>query len=575
MTGPQRFQALQTAERAFSHHNKDRHTREVEAGAVHALTLKLGYVLMSRQQPQHQPQHQHPQQASEAEIQCICRCFQHVLNGCSTHHKLQTWQEMGPSELVPLLLQVLSTMGQAHGTITTSGIETAREVCSVLRVFGKLPVAVPALIRFPGLIPLCLSIMVSSFERFQQQHQHQHQQHQQGGGPPMQDVSGYSGIERDDDDSLLLLLCEFLGIFKDWAFQGGRGDKEVMYNTQGIVDVLLNIQQRTDRARIKEYVTAIWWNLARSHEVAAQMLQSPDFLTACQQELARTMTTTTTATTTTTTAAEATTDQSFTKTKRNTISTLGNLASLSSSQLVLERDDALWELLRSIALTEPDADCRRRAVRMIRCLSSAPVFATRPGLFPCLIAAAKDTDRDVRRQALETLRNNNNHLPIDQEQDVPTLISLVGESSDYETVAAVCRVLAATNKPFPLDPTTGVAFFRKLRGSSLPQPPDQERAVLDCVRLALQHPENATTIRALSPSCEASNKAMLDLLASLTTQQAAVMDLILELANEHNRKTMAENEALLSTIISFAQMTTDTNVKTRAKALLATLVNEL
>ena len=503
-------------------------------GAVHALTLKLGYILMSRTNPQTTTTTAaaaagdslpsadtagYP--SKEKEIESVCQCLYRVLDGCAADRKVRSWQEMGPSELIPLLLQILQ---QFQASLTT-----VRDTVRVLRVFGKLSVAKPALIRFPGLTVTCISLLMTA-------------------------------LSEDDPDT----TAELLGAVKDWSFRSRPQDKELLYQTQGLRQALVHVQQhhpqrQVNHARLKEYTSAIWWNLALVPSVASDMTHCDDLVASLKENLIPN-------------------DDTLLKTRRNTLSVLGNLASVPTNQEKLASDVDLWNHLRSVSLLDDDTDCRRRAVRTVRCLSAHEAFQ-QPGLLKLLIhVATNDKDRDTRVQALETIGN----LQL-KETDMSSILSLVEQAMDAETTLSACKLLLssteASNSSSPCQQQTlSPSFFQNLQQLVEGIPTiESHQVVTKCIALSIQDPSKALQ--------SSSATLLLNTLAILvgkdgmefesTRQQALGFVQELATADDNNRRPMAEHEALLSSIVNFALYTPDGHDKDQAKGLLLNLVPEL
>ena len=217
MTREQRLAALQTALAAFSHKNTDLHSYEVDMGAVHALVLQLGYCVSSS--------------CAQQEVGLVCQCLHQILSHCATRRKISLWQDLGMTELVPLLLQV------------------GPRSWSVLAILCKLPVAKSSLIAYPGLLEQVANLLKSN------------------------------------DDSL---VAEVLGALKDLSFRSKHTDNQVLWKAPGLKEQLIVISNATvhegDRwsTRHKEYIATFWWNLALS---VKEMQFDPQLLAALQQLL--------------------------------------------------------------------------------------------------------------------------------------------------------------------------------------------------------------------------------------------------------------------------------------------------
>lgn len=217
MTREQRLSALRTAQVAFNHKNTDIHSYEVDLGAVHALVLQLGYCLSSSKQ--------------EEEISLICECLYQILSQCATLRKISLYQDLGLTELVPLLLQ------------------TGEHSWSILPVLCRLPIAKSSLIAFPGFLEQAVQQLSSS------------------------------------DESVVAAV---LGALKDLSFRTEQKDRQILWEADGLTEQLLVLVdaklQNDDQwsQRHKESIATFWWNLALSIK---EMQNEPGLLAALQQLL--------------------------------------------------------------------------------------------------------------------------------------------------------------------------------------------------------------------------------------------------------------------------------------------------
>jgi hypothetical protein len=217
MTREQRLLALRTAQVAFSHKNTDLHSYEVDLGAVHALVLQLGYCLSSS--------------VHEEEISLICKCLYQILSQCATLRKISLYQDLGVSELVPLLLQ------------------SGEQSWSVLSLLCRLPIAKSSLIAFPGFLEQAAQRLTSL------------------------------------DDSV---VSEVLGALKDLSFRTELNDRQILWKADGLTEQLVALVgaklQNDDpwSKRHKESIATFWWNLALS---VREMQNEPRLLAALQQLL--------------------------------------------------------------------------------------------------------------------------------------------------------------------------------------------------------------------------------------------------------------------------------------------------
>jgi hypothetical protein len=217
MTREQRLSALRTAQVAFNHKNTDIHSYEVDLGAVHALVLQLGYCLSSTEH--------------DEEISLICKCLYQILSQCATLRKISLYQDLGVTELVPLLLQ------------------TGEHSWSVLPLLCRLPIAKSSLIAFPGFLEQVVKRLASP------------------------------------DESVVATV---LGALKDLSFRTDERDRRILWEFDGLTEQLLafiGAKLHNDdpwSKRHKESIATFWWNLALSIK---EMQHEPRLLTALLQLL--------------------------------------------------------------------------------------------------------------------------------------------------------------------------------------------------------------------------------------------------------------------------------------------------
>ncbi len=498
------------------------HNYEVDLGAANALCLKLGYILL--------------QQGNSNsfdvdfynEIEMTCACLK-LVYGCSMERRIQSFRDVGYSELVPLLIQVLNLadfqVESRHATL---------QALNVLRVFSKLEMAKPSLIQFPHLLSTLVQL-VWSFES--------------------QEGTRWIVFEKDAEP----IQLQIMGILKDLVFRTCNQDKEFIYNSKGLVTTLEHFANKpTVSRRVQEYVAAIWWNLALCKSIASQMALNPEILSSLLSLMQPSNSLTT---------------------RRNAISSIGNLATIPSNheRLLTFQDRIFVQFLIKTTRTEDDSDSRRRAMRTLRCLCSDAAghsLRCRIDFTEFLSSVAKtDVDRDTRVQALECMA----HIAAD-EQAMDTvgdtiktaLIATIEDSSDARLTLDACRPLSvclSRNDPTPNKFQT--SFFSKL-ASAVDQSKDaaSHRAVATIVS------RSDTKVPCFS---------FLNLLAALLSpvgpdfehSQSIAMATIYALAHvETNKKPLAENERLLTALVNFV-MTTDSAKKDDAKSLILQLVPEL
>jgi hypothetical protein len=314
-----------------------------------------------------------------------------------------------------------------------------------------------------------------------------------------------------------LVQKEILGCIKDLSFQ--CRDRPALFHTPMLIPALVRLQG--------DHVAAIWWNFACVVELAHMMVQSQSILENMEGLL--------------------TSDSC--KTRRSTLSALGNLASVHPLL------PSFVPILQSIVLQDTDSDCQRRAMRTIRCW--ALECSTQPGFIDFLsrVIAIDHTHVDTKMQALESMVG----LPPNPEL-LPALITAVERATEPKLTMVACRIIASMKDP-SLSERISLDFIDSM-----------ERAVRDDSR---SHEIISKVVNILS--AERSEKLLttpaMNILALLCARCMAVIQVLAK--TEANRRPMAEHDALLSSVVTFAMSTTEGPEKDNTKTLILKLVTEL
>jgi hypothetical protein len=326
-----------------------------------------------------------------------------------------------------------------------------------------------------------------------------------------------------------LLQKEILGCIKDLSFQSQ--DRPALFHTPTLIPVLVNLRG--------EHVAAIWWNFACVMELAHSMAQSPSILANMECLLSM---------------------SDSCKTRRSTLSALGNLASVHP---ILPN---FVPILQSIVLQDPDTDCQRRAMRTIRCW--ALECYTQPGLIDFLssVITSDDSHVDTKMQALESMAILPPHTEL-----LPALITTVERATEPKLTMVACRIIA-TMTDSSLSERISLDFLHGM-----------ERAVRDDSRCheSISKVMNILSTEHSSSSDDNNDKfkflllttPAMNILALLCERCMAVIQVLAE--TESNRRPMAEHDALLSSLVTFAMSTTDGPEKDNTKTLILKLVTEL
>jgi hypothetical protein len=226
ITYEQRLHAIHHALEAVSHSNMNLHSYELDQGAVHALILQLGYfhltaVASATKDPSTATEtmpYPHRRSFTENPIPLICQCLHHILSKCSPSKRISLWKELGPTELIPLLLQ------------------SSPYSWPILSLFFRMGQAKTTLISFPGMIDNIVYIL---------------------------DQADFL----QDGQTILTIV---LGALQDLSFQSHRTIQLALWEVPIITAHLLAIVDRNlDKVDVlsvqqKEHISGLWWNFALS-----------------------------------------------------------------------------------------------------------------------------------------------------------------------------------------------------------------------------------------------------------------------------------------------------------------------
>ena len=500
------------------------HNYELDLGAANALCLKLGYILMQNSQSNE----------FYMEVEMLCASLKMVY-GCSVERRIHSFRDIGCTELLPLLVQVLTI-----ADIQAGSSQAILQALHVVRVFSKLDIAKSYLVNCPNLWTALVQIIWS-----------------------LESNEGNNWIVLEKDAESVQL--EILGVVKDLCFRTSDRDKQVVYNAKGLTPTLLHFGRKETARRLREYVAAIWWNLAMSSNVGHEMAKNDEVLQSLQNLMLPNETV---------------------KTRRNAVSSIGNLATvpINHEALLSHQDGALVECLVAAAKNEDDTDSRRRAMRTLRCLCSGKAAHTlriRSDFCEFLSSAAQnDVDRDTRIQALECIA----YIAADGEamakigDGIKTaLIGTIENSNESKLTVAACKTLSVCLSE--ADPTArafSTAFYAKLATAateSLDGESHQNVAnVLSLVAVTDGFAEKVPPSSFLNLLAVLLSPVGPDFEASRGVAWAAIKALA---DVDSNKRPLAEDEGLLTALVNFVMATGQADKKDEAKSLILKLIPEL
>lgn len=462
-----------------------------------------------------------------------------MVYGCSHEKRLGSFREIGYTELLPLLVQVLSITDMQAGSS-----HAILQALHVIRVFSKLEAAKPYLVQSTSLLGALVQV-IWSFES--------------------NDGTNWIVLDKDAES----IQVETMGIIKDLTFRTLEKDKLVVYNAKGVVPTLLHFGRKSEARRIREYVAAIWWNLAMSSNVGQEMANNVEILTSLHNLMQ---------------------SEDTAKTRRNAISSVGNLATVAANheQLLSHQEGTLIQQIQTAAKVDDDTDTRRRAMRTLRCLCSGEAAHTlrRQVDFCEFLAkvAQNDVDRDTRVQALECMAyvvGDNEAMDVVGNEIKAALIGTIENSNESRLTIDACKSLSAClsrAEPSDADRRTDLSttLYAKLASAVAESTdPTAHQIVASFV---------AHVMASKSSSAKVPTPVFLKLLAALLSpvgpdfepSQSIAMTTIHSLVDvDSNKRALAEDEGLLTALVNYAMVTTETAKKDEAKSLILKLIPEL
>mmetsp|Transcript_28443 Transcript_28443/g.77043 ORF Transcript_28443/g.77043 Transcript_28443/m.77043 type:complete len:608 (+) Transcript_28443:312-2135(+) len=341
ITPPERWQILQKALHLFSHDNVEFHDYEISLGLDKALCLKLGYVVVTSNS-------NHVSQ----EILLICKCLLQIFK-CSSTKRLRSFRHVGVTELLPILIQLWTGIieckidTQNHSPQHDEGLVS---IIRVVRLFSKLIPAKSFLINYlqGAYLGHSLREMLIWIDE------------------PASSILYSSGG----------VLWETIGLLKDLTFRSQTADKQILLRlNDGVLFRILSIcfqRITTLHPRIQEWCTAVIWNLVLDPVICQDIMSGNDanendgntILEGLLEALIQNPTT------------NSQSDFAL-KVKRNATSAIGNIVSDAQNHNLLFRrispgvSHELIPRLMDLVLKDSDSVIRRRAMRTIRCLAGS------------------------------------------------------------------------------------------------------------------------------------------------------------------------------------------------------------
>ena len=597
-----RTEAFKKALKAFSHKDVELHNYEMNLGVDKALCLKLGYVVVTYKN-------------SSEQIDLVCQCLTKVYQ-CSLEHRINSFREIGASEIVPLLVQIW----KHHMQVTYDDNLREKEcillsTMQVFRIYAKLDEAAKSfLIHYDD------GALVANFMKMVASHCEKQRQSPMGNQSP-------------------ILVVEILGIIKDLTFRSHPSDKEFLLRAYGGISknaLSLCCGVLMTNPKVAELVTAILWNLALTPSLSIELLQSePDHL-VFPRAICRALTSRN--------PESGRTIREYhysTKTRRNAVSALGNILLSTDSKTMLMRrpNEQQLRLIRTVMdLVEHDTDSitRRRAMRTIRCLSSVTqdmnISAEHAVRCQCScveilmehdvvsflvrtisrnVDEDDDNDRDTQIQACESvvalsmasLVKEDDWMKLEQ-----TLILRVESTTDPRLTLAACRCLSVSRSGNISNPEKRIQnsfqrgskfsdmFWRRLEYAVL-HSKESHLGISQFLLLLAQHEANldasaspnslnATAAATAATPSSLAHTTVINTITHLLSESGcqfeesrnkAVEVVTILVEKECNKRPLAENERLLTALVNVCLLhpSGPTSKRDAAKQLILELVPEL
>jgi hypothetical protein len=574
----ERIQAVRRALSTFSHDDVQLHDYEISLGADKVLCLKLGYAVVFGQNGGHTTT------AFHDEVTVICQCLVQIYK-CSPEYRLRSFRHLGSTEILPLLEQLwkeASHPDDAAGRRQSDGADIegrttsrlALSVLQLLRVFSKLTPAKAVLIRYNQATFL---------------------------GNLLETVFSWVELQESSDAFSSPVFWEALGFVRDLTFRVAPADKEMILHLEGAILVKMchHCCTRIDdlHPRIQEWFTAVVWNLVLGPSICERLVSQGRVVEGLVRAL----------------MFHSAHDKNAglsTKIKRNAISALGNIVADSCNHTFLFRNakiaNSLALLPRLVNLVNDDCDfvVRRRAMRTIRCLASSKDPKTKsavqnenlPSFLVEVIARNvsqdDENDYDMQIQACQTAISLSDILTsVDRSNLEKALVRRIETTTLTKLISACCQCLvecstkSATSLAHELNFTemfwtrleTAVSTCSESQGSIsslLVQMIKQER--LAARPHASSETEHRPSLLIIPPVINSLTIMLSDPDPSRQASRKNALDAItLLVENQDNKRPLAENEGLLSSLVNMCLMQPDPTTKMAAKRVILDLVPEI
>ncbi|KAG7364281.1 hypothetical protein IV203_037483 [Nitzschia inconspicua] len=567
ITQNDRLKALEIMLQTVSHDNEELHNYELKLEADKVLCLKLGYSFASS--PKNQC-------SVSKEVVMICQCLLQLFK-CSQDYLLQSFRNVGATELLPLLIQMATRVMRTKIKRHVEGKSIAEpdgmiHIVRVLRVFAKIVSAKSMLINsMEGeLLGLFLRDVVNCLKKSR------------------------SKLTASIDDEVL----EKLGLIKDLAFRSQANDKVALLVLDGgILLVFLNWCCRkieTIDPVVQEWVTGVMWNLlleSMTREKLLVQFDREDLKQNILKGLLRVLLQH---------SEKKIVSPLAKKIKRNAISALGNIVADPKCHPTefFDTDNSLALLSSLVKLVESDDDSivRRRAMRTIRSMVNPAKFEVQPekwlqivppmfliNVITQSIHEDDDNEFDTQIQACETVVALSKTLTDADWQMIQTaLASRMATTIHPRLIGAASRCLAESFKyscSYKLSPALE-NVWRRLESLAASDASTHDDISYFYLELAKAEEKNESKSVPSILSCTSVTNALTSILSNTEQRyemsRERTLNIVLTLLrNDMNKKPLAENEGLLTGLVNLCLLQPSGRNKDSAKKVILDLVPEI
>jgi hypothetical protein len=563
---------LQRALHLFSHDNVELHDVEMNLGIDKALCLKLGYVVVTTQSI-----------CISKEVVLICKCLREILK-CSSTNRLRSFRHVGATELLPLLIQLWTSIIQSKIERESRSSEFDDGLISivrVLRVYSKLIPAKSYLINY----------LQGAFL-----------------GQLLRDMLLWIN---EPSSSILYsstaVLWETLGLVKDLTFRLRIDDKKILMFLEG--EILFSIisasfeRIKGFHPRFQEWCTAVIWNLVLDPPICQNLLSKTIgdgkqvgnvIVEGLLQVLIQHST-------------SGKNSGLSLKIKRNATSALGNIISDSKNHTFLFQNrcgtklSALIPQLVCSAQEDSDPVIRRRAMRTIRCLAGsmdigAKCFVHNGDLPSFLIDIISqkgmhedENYHDMLIQACQTVIALKESINVEVWSQLQIALLQRIENTTCTNIipaAVLCLSTCMSKNPIARSPSCfSIKFWNNLERlvSTSSKVHDAVSGLLVAIAkmeklsgsIEAQELENPS-ILTKTPVINTLTTILLESEFGKEHARNQALEVILILSeNGSNKRPLAGNERLLSGLVTLCLMKPDSEIKDSAKIIILQLVPEI